>query len=115
LIIDHDYPSQLRRTYATIIPTTSVPEFVPRIEVPHVKERIRIGHLPPHITFLFDSVFSPHLCMIFGKAAPWELPTEDDIKNAWAVVYPKETALDFHTPLGSIVQKLVSSLTLMSK
>ncbi|KAF8258508.1 hypothetical protein EI94DRAFT_1621774 [Lactarius quietus] len=99
---------QLRRTYATIIPTTSVPTFSPpTVNHPRVKERIRIGHLPTHLATRFDAIFSPHLRMIFGKTHLWEMPNDKHLKQVWATVFTEEAPLDFDTPLGLMVHKLI--------
>jgi hypothetical protein len=107
---------QLQRSYATttmIVPTTSVPSFSPpAIYPPCVKDKIQTGHLPPHIAVLFDSACAPHLHILFGKTTPWEAPLEDGIKKIWAAVFPAEKRLDFTTPLGGIIQKLVSHFNL---
>ncbi|KAI9445798.1 hypothetical protein BJY52DRAFT_1127987, partial [Lactarius psammicola] len=98
------------RSYARIIPTTSVPipAFAPPpLDLPRAKEKIRLGHLPTHLVLPFDTIFAPHLRTIFGKTAPWETPADEDIKHAWAIIFPEERALEFHTPLGVIIQKLV--------
>ena len=39
---------------------------------------------------------------------PWEMPANEDIEHAWALSFPNEDALELCTPLGTIVQKLVS-------
>jgi hypothetical protein len=104
---------QLERTYTTIIPTTSVPTFISPTEElvrPRAKEKIRTGHLPPRLVPRFEGLFSPHLRAIFGNSAPWGAPSEDAIKHAWTEVFPEEDPLDYTTPLGGIVQKLVSQL-----
>jgi hypothetical protein len=113
LIINCDCPPQLAQTYATIIPTTLVPTFIPPTDKPshpRMKEKICTGHLPPRLVPWFNGLFSPHLWVIFGNSAPWAAPSEDDIKNIWAEVFPEEDPLDYATPLGGIVQKLVSQL-----
>jgi hypothetical protein len=48
--------------------------------------------------------------MTFGNSGPWAAPSEDAIKDIWTEVFPEEDPLDYTTPLGSIVQKLVSQL-----
>ncbi|KAI9453315.1 hypothetical protein BJY52DRAFT_1225666 [Lactarius psammicola] len=103
-------PRALQRSYARIIPTTSipVPAFAPPpLDLPRAKEKIRLGHLPTHLVLPFDTIFAPHLRTIFRKTAPWETPADEDIKRAWAIIFPEERALEFHTPLGVIIQKLV--------
>jgi hypothetical protein len=77
-----------------------------------VKDKIRLGHLPPHIASLFDGAFSPHLRVLFGNTTPWEVPPENHIKSAWGAVFPKEDKLDFSTPLGGMIRKLVSHVAL---
>lgn len=102
---------QLQRSYAQIIPTTSVATFVspsPVLDLPRGRDKIQLGHLPHHLVSRFNAIFCPHLRAIFGKTTPWEMPAEEDIKHAWATVFPKECALDFGTPLGIVIQKLVS-------
>ncbi|KAN0139938.1 hypothetical protein V8E53_002243 [Lactarius tabidus] len=105
-------PRLLERTYATasIIPITSVPTFVPPTHEPsrpHAKERICTSHLPPRLVPRFEGLFSPHLRVIFGNSGPWAAPSEDAIKDIWTEVFPEEDPLDYTTPLGSIVQKLI--------
>jgi hypothetical protein len=105
---------QLQRShaYARIIPTTSVPTFVPpSLNPPRVKEKICLGHLPAHLVIPFDMIFAPRLCILFGTTLPWEMPPNEDIERAWAISFPNEDAMVLHTPLGSIVQKLVSHTT----
>jgi hypothetical protein len=63
---------------------------------------------------LFDSIFAPHLCVLFGKTAPWKAPPNDDIKKIWAAVFPAEERLDFTMPLGGMIWKLVSQFNLHS-
>lgn len=76
-----------------------------------MKDDIRTGHLPPRIGPRFDGLFTPHMRAIFGKTTPWEAPAEETIVDCWAKVFPEEDPLDFSTPLGIIVQKLVGRLT----
>ncbi|KAI9452958.1 hypothetical protein BJY52DRAFT_1189914 [Lactarius psammicola] len=98
----------LQRSYAQIIPTTSVATFAsPILDLPRAREKIHLGHLPHHLVTRFNGVFCPHLRAIFGATTPWEAPADEDIKHAWATVFPKECALDFGTPLGIIIHKLI--------
>jgi hypothetical protein len=66
--------------------------------------------LPPCLVPWFEGLFSPHLQVIFGNCAPWAAPSKDDIKPIWTEVFPEEDPLDYTTPLGGIVQKLVCQL-----
>ncbi|KAF8263554.1 hypothetical protein EI94DRAFT_1807029 [Lactarius quietus] len=64
-------------------------------------------NLPAHLATQFDAVFSPHLRMIFGKTHPWEMPNDKHLKQVWATVFTEEAPLDFDTPLGLMVHKLI--------
>jgi hypothetical protein len=112
LIANHDnLQLQCSYAYATIIPTTSVPTFASpsqALDLPRAKDKIRLGHLPAHLVLPFDSIFAPRLRMIFSMTIPWEIPTDEVVEHAWAISFPNERALDVNTPLGVIVQKLVS-------
>jgi hypothetical protein len=66
--------------------------------------------LPPCLVPRFEGHFSPHLWVIFGNCAPWAVCSKDDIKPISAEVFPEEDPLDYTTPLGGIVQKLVCQL-----
>jgi hypothetical protein len=102
---------QLQRSYAyaRIVPTTSVPTFTqPSLDVPRAKEKIRLGHLPAHLVVPFDIVFAPRLRTLFGMTLPWEMPSNEDVERVWAAAFPNEDALEIYSPIGTIVQKLVS-------
>ncbi|KAH9028855.1 hypothetical protein EDB85DRAFT_2147634 [Lactarius pseudohatsudake] len=109
----------LKRTYAMILPTGTTVTSVPRLPTsqavppaqkpPRAREKAQLSNLPPHLIRNFENIFMPHLRAIFGRTAPWEGAANEDIKCAWAIAYPEEQTLDFSTPLGTVIWKLVAS------
>ncbi|CAA7264659.1 unnamed protein product [Cyclocybe aegerita] len=93
---------------AKIIPTMSIPTFaLPAKDLPQAKEQIRMAHLPAQLMVPFEEILVPRLHVIFGVTASWESPSNNEIQKAWKASFPQEKPLEFHTPLGVIVKKLV--------
>ncbi|EDR01212.1 uncharacterized protein LACBIDRAFT_312310 [Laccaria bicolor S238N-H82] len=99
------------KSLATIVPTTSVPSFVPpspsRHQFDKKKEDIRLSDLPQHLQRNFDGVFSPRLREYLGfSQTPWDVPTKTSINDLWKQAFPSVPLLeDAH--LYHIVSKLI--------
>ncbi|KAH9011270.1 hypothetical protein EDB84DRAFT_1279223 [Lactarius hengduanensis] len=97
-------------TTVTSVPRLPTSQAVPPAQKPlRAREKAQLSNLPPHLIPKFESIFMPHLRVIFGRTAPWEGAANEDIKCAWAITYPEEQTLDFSTPLGTVIRKLVAS------
>lgn len=99
------------RSLAKIVPTTSVPSFVPPTRCdslfPKKKEAIRLSDLPSHLQRGFENTFSVRLRELFGYTTPWEQPEDEAIMKIWLEAFP-ETMLDDDAWLKAVVYKLVS-------
>ncbi|KIJ99632.1 hypothetical protein K443DRAFT_163080 [Laccaria amethystina LaAM-08-1] len=98
------------KSLATIVPTTSVPSFVPPSASRHQfkkKEDVRLSDLPQHLQHNFDAIFSPRLREYLGSSqTPWDVPTKTTINDLWKKVFPSVPLLeDAH--LYHIVSKLI--------
>ncbi|KAG6895248.1 hypothetical protein C0992_002367 [Termitomyces sp. T32_za158] len=105
-------------TFAKIVPTTSVPEFIsPSLRRPKGykqftkrKAEVRLSDLPRDVQRKWDSEFTPHLCTFFGQLTPWTKIDDaqvNEISALWSHTFPSEKRLEEEPELSFYVLKLV--------
>ncbi|KAG6835672.1 hypothetical protein H0H93_015865 [Arthromyces matolae] len=113
------------KSLATVVQTSSVPDFVPGISAKVLNKRhlvmnglkkkktdIRITDLRNSVRLNWDSTFKPRVIEYLGTLTPWQPFTEDDveaIQDIWAACYPHEPRMETDQNLSSIVNKLAKA------
>ncbi|KAG6818872.1 hypothetical protein H0H93_000722 [Arthromyces matolae] len=114
------------KSLATVVQTSSVPDFVPGISAKVLNKRhlvmnglkkkkadIRITDLRDSVRLNWDSTFKPRVIEYLGTLTPWQPFTEDDaaaIQDLWAACFPQEPRMESDQGLSLVVNKLLDDI-----